>query len=136
MTIFHHLSFLDVYGSIHCKSLHKAALQMFLWTKRRKSLHIALSICLILVAWGPVQVFVFKSDVYQGTDPAGIIITRLSKMSRRTRTCLMGNVKAVLSFLTTFQRGHFHTHGTCQGGPNQNGKIISREMRVLLLTTE
>lgn len=136
MTTLHHLSFLNVHGSIHCRSLYKAALQMFLWTRRRKSLHFALSICLILVAWGPVQAFVFKSDVYQGTDPAAIIITRLSKMSRRTRTRPMGNVKAVLPFLTVFHRGRFHAHGTCQGSPNQNGKIISREMGLLLPTTE
>lgn len=135
MTILNHLSFLDVYSSVYCKSLQKAALQMVPWTRRRKSLHFALSICLILVVWGPMQVFVFKSDVYQGTDPAGIIITSLSEMSCRARTCLMGNVKGALSFLTTFQRGHFHTHGTCQGSPNQNGKIISRKMRVFLLTT-
>lgn len=29
-----------------------------------------------------------KSDVDQGTDPAGIIITRLSEMSCRARTCV------------------------------------------------
>lgn len=136
MTIFHHLSFLDVCSSVYCKSLLKAAQQMVLWTSRRKSLHFVLSICLILVVWGPVQVFVFKSNVYQGTDPAGIIITRLSEMSRRTRTCLMGNVKGALSFLTTFQSGHFHTRGTCQGSPNPNGKFFSRKMRAVLLTTE
>lgn len=54
----------------------------------RKSLNFALSIYLILVVWGPEQAFVFKSDVYQGTDPAGIIITRLSEMSCRARTCV------------------------------------------------
>lgn len=50
--------------------------------------------------------------------------------------CLMGNVKGALSFLTVFQKGHFHTHGTCQGSPKQDGKIIGRKMRVFSLTTE
>lgn len=40
--------------------------------------------------WEPVQTFVFRSDVYHGTDPAGVIIRSLSKMSRTARTCVEG----------------------------------------------
>jgi len=92
---------------------------------------------LFLVVWGPAQVFLFKSDDYQGTDPAGIIITRLSEMFCRTHTyCLKGDVEGALSFLTKLERGHFHTHGTCQGSPNQNGKIVRRMMSVFIRATE
>lgn len=80
-----------------------------------------------------MRVFVFKSDVYQGTDPAGIIITRLNETSCRTRTyCLKGDVEGALSFLTKLQRGHFHSHGTRQYSPTQNGKTVSKVMRVFI----
>lgn len=132
-----HFSMLNariVYSLVYYKSLQKEAL---LWTRRRKSLHFALSICLILVVWGPVRAFVFKTDVYQGTDPAGIIITRLSEMSRRARTCVWWETSKVFCLFSLRSREDISsTHGTCQGSPKQNGKIISRKMRVLILTTE
>lgn len=85
---------------------------------REKLALCSVSICLIVVAWQPVQVFVFKSDVYQGTRPAGIIITCLSEnVLQSTYMRLMGNVKGALSFLMPFQKGHFHTHETCHGSP-------------------
>lgn len=91
--MFHHLSLLNV-ERMHCsfkkkkKFTENSSAKGYSGPVRRKSLHFVLSTCLILVVWGPVQVFVFKSDVYQGTDPAGIIITRLSEMSCRARTCV------------------------------------------------
>lgn len=60
----------------------------------------------------------FKNDVYQGTDPAVIIITRRCETSCRTRTyCLKGDVESALSFLTELQRGHFHSRRTRRGSP-------------------
>lgn len=76
-----------VYSLVYRKKVYRKQLcKCYSGPVWRKSLHFVLSICLILVVWGPVQVFVFKSDVYQGTDPAGIIITSLSEMSCRART--------------------------------------------------
>ena len=109
MTIFH-LSFLNV-EHMHClyfkKGLQKAALQRVLWTRRRKSLHSAFSKCLISVVWGPVKVFVFKSDVYQGTDLAVIIITRLSEMSCRARTCVWWETSKVLCLFSRLPKRTF-----------------------------
>lgn len=70
------------YSLVYCKKFIESSSG----SVQRKSLHFVLSTCLILVVWGPVRVFVLKSDVYLGTDPAGIIITSLSEMSCRART--------------------------------------------------
>lgn len=103
-------------------------------TVLRKRLHFPLSMWLVLVVWGPVQVLVFKSDVYQGTDCAGIIIMGLSEMSHRARMPNGKRQRFVLCFLTELQRGCFHPLRTC--GPNQNGGTVGRKRRVFTLTTD
>lgn len=115
-----------VYRKQLCKGLSGTVL--------RKRLHFSLSMWLILVVWGPKQVFVFKSDVYQGTDCPGIIITGLSEMSCRARMSNGKRQSFALCFLTKFQRGCFHTFGTC--GPNQNGRTVSWKSRVVILSTD